>query len=120
MTTSSVFDVLTELIREDVPPVGCVVMSGNSTTLYTVCGTEITQHINIDVDLPSKHGRGGQSKLRFERLAEEARHNYISKIIEVILRIYPNDLPLIVGGPASLKDKMVERLTERSHAPKVL
>lgn len=111
---------LTELIREDVPSIGCVVMSGCNTTLYTVRGTEITQHINIDVDLPSKHGRGGQSMLRFERLAKEARHNYISKVIEIILRIYSPDLPLIVGGSASLKDKMVQRLSAISNAPKVL
>jgi peptide chain release factor subunit 1 len=112
--------VLIELIREDIPPVGCIIMSGNNTTLYTVRGTEITQHINIEGNLPNKHGRGGQSKLRFERLAEEARHNYISKIIEIILRIYPSDLPLIVGGPASLKDKMSERLSEISTAPKII
>lgn len=107
-------------MREDVPPVGCIIMSGSNTTLYTVCGTEITQHLNIDVDLPSKHGRGGQSKLRFERLAEEARHNYISKVIEVIIRVYSRDIPLIVGGPAYLKDKMAERLKDISTAPKVL
>lgn len=95
-------------------------MSGNNTTLYTVAGTEITNNLSIDVSLPSKHGRGGQSQLRFERLAEEARHNYISKVIEAIIRIYPSNLPLIVGGPASLKDKMVERLGEISTAPKVL
>lgn len=125
------FDVLIELMREDVPliflceesswkPVGCIIMGGNSTTLYTVCGTDITQHLNIDVDLPSKHGRGGQSKLRFERLAEEARHNYISKVIELMLRVYSRDIPLIVGGPAYLKDKMAERIKEISTAPKVL
>lgn len=107
-------------MRENVPPVGCIIMSGNNTTLYTVAGTEITQHLNIDVDLPNKHGRGGQSKLRFDRLAEEARHNYISKVIESIIRLYNRDIPLIVGGPAFLKDKMSERLSEITSAPKIL
>ena len=107
-------------MREDVAAVGCVVMSGENTTLYTVCGNEITQHFAIDVSLPNKHGRGGQSHLRFTRLAEEARHNYISKVIEAVIRVYNKDTPLIVGGPASLKEKMAERISEASTAPKVV
>ncbi|ERN07166.1 hypothetical protein AMTR_s00019p00147090 [Amborella trichopoda] len=31
------------------------------------------------VDLPEKHGRGGQSPLRFARLRMEKRHNYVRK-----------------------------------------
>lgn len=95
-------------------------MSGSNTTCYTVCGTEITKHLNINVKLPNKHDCGGQSKLRFERLAEEARHNYITKVIENVMKIYPSDMPLVVGGPAFLKNKMVERLSDISTAPKVL
>lgn len=107
-------------MKEDVQQIGCVVMSGNNTTLYTICGTEIIQNLNIYVDLPSKHGRGGQSKLRFERLAEEARHNYVSKVIESILRVYSKDVPLIVGGPSYLKDRMRDRLSIINDAPKIL
>lgn len=114
------FDVLVELMKDDVPPIGCVIMSGNNTTLFTICGTEIIQHVNIEENLPNKHGRGGQSKARFERLAEEARHNYVSKIIELILRTYSSDVPLIVGGPAYLKERMVERLRNINTAPTVL
>ena len=32
------------------------------------------------VDLPKKHGRGGQSALRFARLRVEKRHNYVRKV----------------------------------------
>ena len=31
------------------------------------------------VELPKKHGRGGQSALRFARLRMEKRHNYVRK-----------------------------------------
>lgn len=120
VTVSFIFDVLIELSREDVPPVGCVIMSGNNTTLYTVRGTEITEHLNIDVHLPNKQGRGGQSQLRFERLGNEARHNYITKVIEAIIRTYDSSIPLIVGGPATLKYKMVERIREITTAPQIL
>jgi peptide chain release factor subunit 1 len=32
------------------------------------------------VDLPKKHGRGGQSAARFGRLRLEKRHNYVRKV----------------------------------------
>jgi peptide chain release factor subunit 1 len=118
--TSFAFDLLEELMRDDIQKIGCIVMSGENTTLYTVAGTEIITHASIDVNLPNKHGRGGQSKSRFERLADEARHNYISKVIETVLKVYtPND-SLIVGGSAELKDKMSERLKETAMSPKIL
>ena len=34
----------------------------------------------VSVDLPKKHGRGGQSALRFARLRMEKRHNYVRKV----------------------------------------
>jgi peptide subunit release factor 1 (eRF1) len=34
----------------------------------------------MQVDLPKKHGRGGQSALRFARLRLEKRHNYVRKV----------------------------------------
>lgn len=34
----------------------------------------------FSVDLPKKHGRGGQSAVRFARLRMEARHNYVRKV----------------------------------------
>jgi hypothetical protein len=34
----------------------------------------------LTVDLPKKHGRGGQSALRFARLRMEKRHNYVRKV----------------------------------------
>lgn len=107
-------------MQEDVPPIGCVIMSGNNTTFYTVCGTNIITHLNIAVSLPNKQGRGGQSQRRFERHVEEARYNYVSKVIETLIRIYDRQLPLIVGGSAMLKTIMVDRLTQISTAPKVV
>jgi peptide chain release factor subunit 1 len=34
----------------------------------------------LTVQLPKKHGRGGQSALRFARLRLEKRHNYVTKV----------------------------------------
>lgn len=42
----------------------------------------------IIVDLPKKHGRGGQSALRFARLRLEKRHNYIRKCAELASQFF--------------------------------
>jgi peptide chain release factor subunit 1 len=57
------------------------------------------------VDLPKKHGRGGQSALRFARLRLEKRQNYVRKIAELMIQHFithdrPNVNGLIMAGPA--------------------
>ena len=42
------------------------------------------------VDLPKKHGRGGQSALRFARLRMEKRHNYVRKVSQITYRSTPS------------------------------
>ena len=37
----------------------------------------------ITVELPKKHGRGGQSANRFARLREEKRDHYVKKVSEL-------------------------------------
>jgi peptide chain release factor subunit 1 len=63
------------------------------------------------VDLPKKHGRGGQSALRFARLRLEKRHNYIRKVAEVATQIFisndkPNVAGLVLAGSAEFKSKL--------------
>lgn len=41
----------------------------------------------VSVDLPKKHGRGGQSALRFARLRMEKRHNYVRKVAELAVQV---------------------------------
>lgn len=42
----------------------------------------------FSVDLPKKHGRGGQSALRFARLRMEKRHNYVRKVSESAVQFF--------------------------------
>lgn len=59
---------------------GFIVMDGNGTLFGTLCGnTRDTLH-KFTIDLPKKHGRGGQSALRFARLRIEKRHNYVRRV----------------------------------------
>jgi len=62
------------------------------------------------VDLPKKHGRGGQSALRFARLRLEKRHNYLRKVAELAVVHFidaqtsrPNVSGLILAGLAEFK-----------------
>jgi peptide chain release factor subunit 1 len=52
----------------------------------------------ISVDLPKKHGRGGQSALRFSRLRVEARHNYVRKVAELAVTQFIKSDKLTVSG----------------------
>ena len=45
------------------------------------------------MDLPKKHGRGGQSALRFARLRMEKRHNYVRKIAELAVQVRYRSAP---------------------------
>ncbi|MEE3113739.1 MAG: peptide chain release factor aRF-1 [Candidatus Thermoplasmatota archaeon] len=62
--------------------------------------------------VPSKHGRGGQSAQRFERLIEEAAHEFFKKATERACRYWlpmTQDLRgIIIGGPGATKDYVVK------------
>jgi hypothetical protein len=67
----------------------------------------------FSVDLPKKHGRGGQSALRFARLRMEKRHNYVRKVAEEAVRIFitndkVNVSGLILAGSAGFKTELSE------------
>jgi peptide chain release factor subunit 1 len=63
------------------------------------------------VDLPKKHGRGGQSSVRFARLRVEKRQNYVRKVAELATQMFiandrPNVVGLVLAGSAEFKLKL--------------
>mmetsp|Transcript_23569 Transcript_23569/g.66108 ORF Transcript_23569/g.66108 Transcript_23569/m.66108 type:complete len:265 (-) Transcript_23569:14-808(-) len=65
----------------------------------------------FSVDLPKKHGRGGQSALRFARLRLEKRHNYVRKVAELAVQMFitadkPNVSGLVLAGSADFKSEL--------------
>ena len=62
-------------------------MDGNGSLFGTLCGNNREILHKVSVDLPKKHGRGGQSALRFARLRMEKRHNYVRKIAELAVQV---------------------------------
>jgi peptide chain release factor subunit 1 len=61
--------------------------------------------------VPGKHGRGGQSQRRFERLTELAAHEWFVKCGEQASEIFRNQkdiLGILVGGPGPTKQFFID------------
>lgn len=87
---------------------GYLIMDGKGYLLAVISGNKKNIIFTESVDLPNKHGRGGQSAARFSRLRESKRANYIRKVSESLVNFFiTNDKPningLIFGGSADLK-----------------
>lgn len=103
-------EALKELLESD-EKFGFIVMDGNGTLFGTLAGSNRTILHKVSVELPKKHGRGGQSALRFARLRLEKRHNYVRKIAELCTQLFisnnqPNVSGLILAGSAEFKQKL--------------
>ena len=98
-------------LLDDEEKFGFVIMDGNGSLFGTVQGNTKEVLHRFTVDLPKKHGRGGQSALRFARLRNEKRHNYIRKVAEEAVRLFvsdnrPNVTGLILAGSADFKTEL--------------
>eukprot|EP00216_Chloropicon_sp_CCMP2111_P000583 CAMPEP_0198237132 /NCGR_PEP_ID=MMETSP1446-20131203/2968_1 /TAXON_ID=1461542 ORGANISM="Unidentified sp, Strain CCMP2111" /NCGR_SAMPLE_ID=MMETSP1446 /ASSEMBLY_ACC=CAM_ASM_001112 /LENGTH=426 /DNA_ID=CAMNT_0043919165 /DNA_START=12 /DNA_END=1289 /DNA_ORIENTATION=+ len=98
---------LSELLESD-QRYGFIVMDGHSTLFGTLRGNHREVLHKITVDLPKKHGRGGQSAIRFARLRMEKRHNYVRKVAEISTQMFiaddkPNVQGLVLAGSADFK-----------------
>lgn len=103
-------EALSELLEND-DRFGFIVMDGNGALFGALSGNtrEILQ--KFTVDLPKKHGRGGQSAQRFGRIREEKRHNYVRKVAECAVQNFitndkPNVAGLILAGSADFKNDL--------------
>jgi len=101
---------LNELLESD-DKFGFIIIDGNGSLFGLLSGNTRTVLHRVAVDLPKKHGRGGQSALRFARLRLEKRHNYVRKVAELAVQFYitndkPNVSGLIVAGSADFKSEL--------------
>jgi len=103
-------EALSELLESD-QKFGFIIMDGNGALFGTLSGNTRDILHKFTVDLPKKHGRGGQSALRFARLREEKRHNYVRKVAEVAVQNFitadkVNVAGLILAGSADFKTEL--------------
>jgi peptide chain release factor subunit 1 len=86
-------------------------MDGNGALFGSLAGNTREVYHRLAVDLPKKHGRGGQSALRFARLRLEKRHNYVRKVGELATQFFiTNDkcnvTGLVLAGLADFKNEL--------------
>lgn len=101
---------LGELLQDN-DSFGFIVMDGNGSLYGTITGNTRDILHKFSVDLPKKHGRGGQSALRFARLRLEKRHNYVRKVAEMATQFFitndrPNIAGLVLAGSADFKNEL--------------
>ena len=91
---------------------GFVVVDGKGALYAKIQGNSREILANMSVDLPNKHGRGGQSSNRFQNIRTEKRHNYLRKVAETALACFlsPNGEVkyegLVLAGSADLKNEL--------------
>ncbi|CAR26274.1 hypothetical protein ZYGR_0H00820 [Zygosaccharomyces rouxii] len=118
-------EVLSELLEAD-DKFGFIVMDGQGSLFGSLSGNTRTVLHKFSVDLPKKHGRGGQSAMRFARLREEKRHNYVRKVAEVAVQNFiTNDKinvkGLILAGSADFKTDLAKsELFDQRLASKII
>lgn len=93
---------------------GFIICNGDGTTFARISGNQKEiLYVIRDPNLPKKHSKGGQSSVRFSRLAKEARQNYLRKVAEHTNKIFIKDDKtivegIIVAGSGSLKNQLVQ------------
>jgi peptide chain release factor subunit 1 len=102
--------ILSELLDHD-DAFGFIIIDGSGALFGVLSGSTRTVLHKFHVDLPKKHGAGGQSQMRFARTRLEKRHNYIRKVAEMSTKQFiSNDRPtvkcLIIAGSADFKQKL--------------
>ncbi|WP_411023289.1 Vms1/Ankzf1 family peptidyl-tRNA hydrolase, partial [Salmonella sp. s51228] len=103
-------EALSALLSDD-NKFGFIIIDGNGALFGTLSGNTRDILHKFTVDLPKKHGRGGQSALRFARLRIERRHNYVRKVAETAVHLFivnekVNVTGLILAGSADFKSEL--------------
>lgn len=101
-------------LREAIEPkesIGLLALDTKDATIATLRGKHVDIARHLTSGVWGKHGRGGQSAHRFERLREIAVHEFMKRIAEVANREFlgiPDLKAILVGGPGPTKDEFVK------------
>jgi peptide chain release factor subunit 1 len=99
-------------LLEDDEKFGFIIIDGNGALFAVLSGNTREILHRFTVDLPKKHGRGGQSALRFARLRMEKRHNYLRRVGEDAVRLFIPDgdkvnvSGIVLAGSADFKNEL--------------
>ena len=90
---------------------GFIIVDGNGALFGFLQGNAKKVAKKFSVQLPKKHGRGGQSQNRFANIREEKRLIYTKKVCEEATKVFiENNLPnvngIVLGGYADFKNNV--------------
>lgn len=91
---------------------GLIVVDRSEATIGFLRGKRVEVIKHIPSRVPSKHGRGGQSQRRFERLIEIAAHEFFKKVGDVTNDSFLDEKDLkgiLIGGPGATKEFFAEK-----------
>lgn len=94
-------------VLEEKGAYGLLVVDRGEATIGILRGKRMDTVKKIPSTVPRKHGRGGQSQRRFERLIEIAAHEYFKRVGGHASEIFMNTPDLrgvILGGPGPTKE----------------
>ena len=88
---------------------GLIVIDRKEATIGFLRGTRVIPVKHLESMVPSKHHQGGQSSRRFERLIEQAVHEFFKRVGDKANEIFLNEniKGILVGGPGSTKELFV-------------
>ncbi len=88
---------------------GLLVIDRKEATIGLLRGTRVIPVKHLESMVPSKHHQGGQSSRRFERLIEQAVHEFFKRVGDKANEVFLNEKlsGIIVGGPGSTKEMFV-------------
>lgn len=103
------------MIVYDEPTYGFVVVDGNSALFAKVQGNNKEVIKEIEAHLPNKHNKGGQSSVRFGRLHQQARDDWVKKVAHKCNDYYlaenkVNVFGLVLAGSAEFKHELKDNL----------
>lgn len=96
---------------------GFIIMDGTNTLFATLNSSNKNILHQLAVSLPKKHGRGGQSSVRFARIRVEKRNAYVKKVAELSGNLFSSFLTgksdenlagLVLAGTADFKNNLFE------------
>lgn len=90
------------------PSYGLIVIDQKECTIGTVHGRYIQKLSHAESNIQGKHHHGGQSSLRFERLHDQAVHDWFKRMAERANDCLGEVQGILIGGPGYTKTKWVE------------
>jgi peptide chain release factor subunit 1 len=111
--------------------IGICLMSGEELKIYivSISGSHIEEKLikSLEIKLPNKQKKGGQSAVRFGRIADIVRHQYVIKFAENIVQSYMiknntecNVSKIIIAGFGYMPDDVIETQLFQQYLKKYL